>query len=280
MVSGNSPDSNGQPSDPADGAGETVDLAQQQRQDAGDEDQQTGLGHLDLMKLDTIDIPDQTQFKIGEVAKLLDLEPYVLRYWEKEFELLSPAKTDSGQRTYHRDDIELAATIRHLLYTEMFKIDGARRQLELASDGEPSYLTTTLNDEGAPDTSQEANQLREEKSALADELEQARAEIQKLRDQRRDLRTRIEDLREQLDRQGEGGEAEQEVEKWRQRAAEYQQKIEQLESELSGARETIETMREEATHDDGLDADAVETQRELLADMKREVSALSQLAAG
>lgn len=78
----------------------------------------------------TIEIPEKTFFKIGEVAKLLELEPHVLRYWETEFENLSPRKTRSGQRSYQQRDIELLIVIRHLLYEEMYTIAGARRQFD------------------------------------------------------------------------------------------------------------------------------------------------------
>jgi len=83
----------------------------------------------------SISIPDKETFKIGEVAKLLELEPYVLRYWETEFEQLAPEKTRSGQRVYKRADIEQLIKIRELLYTELFTIAGARRQLEFQDAG-------------------------------------------------------------------------------------------------------------------------------------------------
>lgn len=259
-MSENSPDSNDKAVGSGDGSGD-------------------GLGDLALLEFDAIDIPDQTEFKIGEVAKLLDLEPYVLRYWEKEFEILSPAKTDSGQRTYRRDDIELAATIRHLLYTEMFTIDGARRQLELARDGEPSYLTTTLTDAGEPDTNQQARQLRQEKEALEDELATARHQIEELKEARRGLREEVEQLEDRLDERTGG--SDEELQKWRRTAKTYKDRVDELKAELAEARERIERLEEqEAASDEGLGPEAVETQRELLADMKREVSALSRLAAG
>src|SRR5690554_3761833 len=95
-----------------------------------------------MMELEELDIPEKTFFKIGEVAKLLDLEPYVLRYWESEFEMLDPDKTDSGQRSYRREDIELICQIRGLLYDEMFTIAGARRQLELEEEGKTNLVAT------------------------------------------------------------------------------------------------------------------------------------------
>ena len=71
-------------------------------------------------------IPDKPYFKIGEVAKLCSVAPYVLRYWETEFRSLKPEKTRSGQRLYRRQDVEVALRIRTLLYDERFTIEGAR----------------------------------------------------------------------------------------------------------------------------------------------------------
>lgn len=86
--------------------------------------------------MDSSHIPDKTYFKIGEVARFLDLEAYVLRYWETEFEVLDPEKTKTGQRAYRREDIELLLLIKTLLYDEMYTIAGARRQIKLRKRGE------------------------------------------------------------------------------------------------------------------------------------------------
>lgn len=74
-------------------------------------------------------IPDKLYFRIGEVSRLADVEPYVLRFWEKEFPTLRPTKTDSGHRMYRRKDLELVLEIKKLLYQEGFTIDGARKKL-------------------------------------------------------------------------------------------------------------------------------------------------------
>jgi len=74
-------------------------------------------------------IPDKIYFTIGEVAKLCDLEPHVLRYWEQEFTQLSPSKRRK-RRYYQRNDVVLVRRIKNLLYEERFSIKGARRQLE------------------------------------------------------------------------------------------------------------------------------------------------------
>ncbi len=75
-------------------------------------------------------IPDKLYFKIGEVAKLAGLEPYVLRYWETEFKEINPVKSRTKQRLYRRKDIETVLWIKQLLYAEGFTIEGARKKLK------------------------------------------------------------------------------------------------------------------------------------------------------
>lgn len=75
-------------------------------------------------------IPNKLYFRIGEVADLLSVKPYVLRYWETEFQDIKPAKSKSGQRLYKRRDVELLVHIKGLLYGERFTINGARRRLK------------------------------------------------------------------------------------------------------------------------------------------------------
>ena len=75
------------------------------------------------------EIPDKLYFKIGEVSELLGVEPYVLRYWESEFPVLSPKKSGTGHRLYRRKDVELLLRIKHLLYEKRFTIEGARQSL-------------------------------------------------------------------------------------------------------------------------------------------------------
>lgn len=76
------------------------------------------------------EIPDKLYFKIGEVAELLGVEPYVLRYWESEFSQLTPKKSGTGHRLYRRKDVELLLRIKHLLYEKRFTIEGARQALQ------------------------------------------------------------------------------------------------------------------------------------------------------
>ena len=70
-------------------------------------------------------------FKIGEACKRLDIQPYVMRYWETEFSMLSPEKSKSGQRTYNESDLQVIQRIKELLYDEGYTIAGAKKKLEI-----------------------------------------------------------------------------------------------------------------------------------------------------
>jgi len=80
-----------------------------------------------------IPFPDKLFYKIGEVSKIVGVEPYVLRYWETEFPFLKPRKNKSGQRVYIKKDVELLLMIRRLLYQERYTIEGVRKRLGLVS---------------------------------------------------------------------------------------------------------------------------------------------------
>ncbi len=82
-------------------------------------------------------IPDKAYFRIGEVARILGVQPYVLRYWESEFGAIRPQKTRSQQRLYRRRDVELLQKIKRLLYVERYTIEGARKRLRGPEADEP-----------------------------------------------------------------------------------------------------------------------------------------------
>src|SRR3979490_1693425 len=74
-------------------------------------------------------LPAKDLFRIGEVSRLTDTKPFVLRYWESEFPMLEPVKSPKGHRLYRREDVETVLLIKRLLYDEGFTIAGARRHL-------------------------------------------------------------------------------------------------------------------------------------------------------
>lgn len=100
-------------------------------------------------------IPTKRYFTIGEVSKLCEVKPHVLRYWEQEFPQLKPVKRRGNRRYYQRHEVKLIRHIRRLLYAEGFTISGARTRLEqLAADKE----TTTVVNNGK-DTVKMVSQL-------------------------------------------------------------------------------------------------------------------------
>jgi DNA-binding transcriptional MerR regulator len=76
------------------------------------------------------ELPDKLYFKIGEVAKIVGVKPYVLRYWESEFSVIRPGKTRSRHRLYRRRDVEALLEIKRLLHNERYTIEGAKRRLK------------------------------------------------------------------------------------------------------------------------------------------------------
>ena len=86
------------------------------------------------MGASTENIPDKPYFKVSEVCRLTDTQPYVLRFWESEFPQLQPNKGSNGQALYSRADVGLVLRIKELLYEQEYTITGARQVLE----GEPA----------------------------------------------------------------------------------------------------------------------------------------------
>jgi DNA-binding transcriptional MerR regulator len=85
---------------------------------------------------------EKSYFRIGEVAQLLGVEAHVLRYWEREFRGIKPAKSSRGQRVYSRANVAQLAQIQHLLYVEKFTIAGAKKQLSGANKRAGAHAVT------------------------------------------------------------------------------------------------------------------------------------------
>ncbi|MCE5309505.1 MAG: MerR family transcriptional regulator [Acidobacteriales bacterium] len=83
------------------------------------------------------EIPNKLYFRIGEVSRLVGVEPHVLRYWETEFAALKPKKGGTKQRLYRRKDVEIALEIKRLLYERRYTIEGARKHLEAKVEAPP-----------------------------------------------------------------------------------------------------------------------------------------------
>ncbi len=75
-------------------------------------------------------LPPQTYFSIGEVSRLTQLKPYVIRYWETQFGALRPPRRDSGQRKFTQKEVDTILRIKELLHGKRYTIAGAKRVLQ------------------------------------------------------------------------------------------------------------------------------------------------------
>jgi DNA-binding transcriptional MerR regulator len=89
-------------------------------------------------------IPEKLYFRIGEVSRITQLPPSVIRFWENEFPRIKPKRTEAGQRLYRRSEVELIMTIKHLLYDQKFTIKGARQYLKTTPTPDSLPTETTL----------------------------------------------------------------------------------------------------------------------------------------
>ncbi|ADU63026.1 MAG: MerR family transcriptional regulator [Pseudodesulfovibrio sp.] len=84
------------------------------------------------------------RYKIGQAAREIGVKTYVLRFWEGEFEEIEPIRTESGQRLYTEEHLEIIREIKRLLYDEKLTIDGAKRKLRTR---EQSGILREIHDE-------------------------------------------------------------------------------------------------------------------------------------
>lgn len=75
-------------------------------------------------------IAKKAYYSIGEVCDLTGLKPHVLRYWETQFDVLSPNKNRAGNRVFRPKEVELVLLVKHLLYEQKYTIEGAAKKLQ------------------------------------------------------------------------------------------------------------------------------------------------------
>jgi DNA-binding transcriptional MerR regulator len=116
------------------------------------------------------EIPDKLYFRIGDVARICAVEPYVLRFWETQFPALKPNKGGTGQRLYRRREVELALRIKQLVHNEGYTLAGARQALE--SQPRPKAKQAAL-----ADTNEKTQQRLD---AVTATIGRARAELREI----------------------------------------------------------------------------------------------------
>lgn len=78
-----------------------------------------------------VNLPEKLYYTIGEVSKAFNVNPSLIRFWEKEFEVLKPKKNSKGTRRYSSVDIENFQTIHHLVKEKGYTLEGAKEQLKI-----------------------------------------------------------------------------------------------------------------------------------------------------
>ncbi len=110
-------------------------------------------------------IPDKLYFRIGEVASLLKLPAYVLRFWETEFPHLKPAKSSAGQRLYRKKNVEMLVRVKHLLYVRGLHHRGRAADAEGAGAPKPgAAAAVSRRRQGDQSRTRRAIKAREERT--------------------------------------------------------------------------------------------------------------------
>jgi DNA-binding transcriptional MerR regulator len=152
---------------------------------------------------DQVNLPDdQEQFKLNEVCKVANVQPYMLRFWGTEFPQLEAAKSGTGQRLYSREQVELILEIRRLLFDEGLTIAGARKKIAAADDGggkpkAPAAEKTDADKKPAKkktDPKTSSAQRKTSKKAAAEVDKEAPPDVQPLLATLKDVRDEIDKI--------------------------------------------------------------------------------------
>lgn len=125
--------------------------------------------------------PKKLFYKINEVAEIVGVEAYVLRYWETKFPMLKPERYGNDERRYRAKDIDLLLRVRRLLYDEKYTIAGAVERVRkdpkgkldtapatLLADDEPVSQPGNGRGKPAPDGAPFAQKIARVREQLAD----------------------------------------------------------------------------------------------------------------
>ncbi|MCY4524620.1 MAG: MerR family transcriptional regulator [Halobacteriovoraceae bacterium] len=98
------------------------------------------LNHLQglMMSNNTLQIPKKSLFKVNEVCGLVGVKPYVLGFWEEEFDEISPIISASGRKFYEHKDVEAVALVKKLLFEDKIPIDKAKDEIKILLSSSPN----------------------------------------------------------------------------------------------------------------------------------------------
>ena len=86
-----------------------------------------------LIKME-LNLPEKLYYNIGEISKAFKIKPSLLRFWEKEFDILKPKKNISGTRKYSSVDLKNIKLIYDLVKVKGYTLEGAKKQLESSKE--------------------------------------------------------------------------------------------------------------------------------------------------
>ncbi|MBH46664.1 MAG: MerR family transcriptional regulator [Halobacteriovorax sp.] len=120
-----------------------------------------------------IQLPNKSHFKADEVCGFTGVKPYVLRFWETEFEEISPVVSSSGQKLYEQRDVEAILAIKKLLFDDKLTVEQARHEMTMRfSKSDESEIETEETHEAATQMrgfdGSEVKKLSEAKQKLAE----------------------------------------------------------------------------------------------------------------
>ena len=126
-----------------------------------------------------IEIPNKSHFKLNEVCSLTGVKPYVLRFWESEFDHISPVLSSSGQKLFEHKDIEAIAFIKKLLFEDKMSIEKAKAALD------PKFISSEsevleLSDDDKVDTPVKERFTRNLSNSDIQKLVMAKAKLSSL----------------------------------------------------------------------------------------------------
>jgi len=119
------------------------------------------------------------QFRIGELAKKLNLERFVIRFWEKEFSIKS-TRSHGGQRFYTEQDVNLFYKIKTLLYEQGFTIAGAKKHFDAKAIKSNKIIGSQVTDMKGFNTTQKESERNT--VALKKEIVSLKKQLLKLKD--------------------------------------------------------------------------------------------------
>jgi DNA-binding transcriptional MerR regulator len=131
--------------------------------------------------MNQINIPAKSTFKQNEVCQITGVKPYVLKFWEEQFEEINPITSATGKKLYEHCDIEAIALVKQLLFDEKLSIDDAKTEIKLrlsqsAREEQPAVVEPDVVDL-VPETAQMTEQAVDQQ--IQSDLDEFEASISK-----------------------------------------------------------------------------------------------------